>query len=71
MSRATDRPLPQRRYITIADAAEYTGVHHRTIRRWIHEGRLTGYSFSAQIIRIDLHELDQLARPIPATRKDG
>jgi excisionase family DNA binding protein len=58
--------LPNRRIASISDAAEYSGVHPRTIRRHIAAGRLTGYRMGPRLIRVDLNEVDErLLRPIP------
>lgn len=59
---ATDHP----RWGSIALAAETVGCSDRTIRRWISEGRLTGYRLGSRAIRVDLNELDALFQPIPA-----
>jgi excisionase family DNA binding protein len=55
-----------RRLASIADAGAYAGVHPRTIRRRISDGALTGYRMGPRLIRVDLDELDELLRPIPA-----
>lgn len=49
----------------MAVAAEDADVSTRTLRRWIAEGRLTGYRVGPRLVKIDLAELDALARPIP------
>jgi len=54
-----------RRLRSIADAAEFAGVHPRTIRRRIADGTLNGYRMGPRLIRIDLNELDAILRPIP------
>ena len=56
-----------RRYISIAEAAEYLNVSNRTVRRLIADGELTGYRAgkSRRLIRVDLDEIDsQLMQPI-------
>lgn len=58
-------PTPTRRLATMADAADYAGVHLATIRRRIACGDLTGYRFGPRMIRVDLDALDALMRPIP------
>lgn len=58
-----------RRYITIAEAAEYLQISDRTVRRLITDGELTGYRVgrSGRLIRVDLNEIDeQLMRPMSA-----
>jgi excisionase family DNA binding protein len=55
-----------RRYITIAEAAEYLQVSDPTVRRLIADGEPTGYRMgrSRRVIRVDLNEIDeQLMRP--------
>jgi excisionase family DNA binding protein len=58
-------PNPKRLVGTTA-AAEYAGLGVRTIYRYVAEGRLTGYRVGPKLIKIDLSELDRLARPIAA-----
>jgi len=49
-----------RRYATISEAADHIKVTTRTIRDWIIAGRLPGYKFGPQTLRVDLNELDAL-----------
>lgn len=59
----------KRRYITIAETADYLQVSPRTVRRLITDGELTGYRMgnSRRAIRVDLNEIDeQLMRPLNA-----
>jgi excisionase family DNA binding protein len=49
----------------IAYAASRLGVHQRTVRRWIADGRLTGYRVGPHLVRLDARELDALPRAIP------
>lgn len=60
---------PNRRYASINEAAEYVAAHHQTIRRWIAEGRITGYRMGPRMIRVDLDELDALMRPLAAAKR--
>ena len=57
-----------RRYITVAEAAEYLQVSPHTLRRLIADGELMGYRMgSRRTIRVDLNEIDdQLMRPMNA-----
>lgn len=67
-ARADTRSAPPpstRRFTSIADAAEYADVSDRTIRRYIADGRLTGYRMGPRLVKVDLAELDTLPRPIP------
>lgn len=52
-----------RRYVTIAEAAEYLTVTDRTIRAMIADGRLTGYRNGRRLVRLDLNEIDAAMRP--------
>ena len=54
---------PSRRYVNQAQAAEYLGVHVRTIRQMIADGRLTGYRSGTRLVRVDLNEIDSAMRP--------
>ncbi len=53
----------RRRYVTIADAADYLNVTTRTIRQMIADGRLTGYRSGSRLVRLDLNEIDAAMRP--------
>lgn len=60
------RPEPHasRRLTPLSEAAEYAGVHPRTLRRRIADGTLTGYRMGTRIIRVDLNEVDALLVPV-------
>lgn len=53
---------PERRYVSLQDAAKYVSADEKTLRRQIARGRLTGYRIGRRI-RIDLTELDRLMSP--------
>lgn len=59
---------PTRRYISIADAAEYLEVSDRTVRRMIADRELTGYRMGrGRTLRVDLNEIDDnLCNPLLA-----
>lgn len=57
--------------ISVQEAAHRTGVHVDTIRRYISQGRLTGYRLGKRLIRVDQAELDALMTPIPTVRSGG
>ena len=57
-------PRP-RRLTSIQAAADYADVSTRSIRRWIARGELPAYRVGPRLIRVDLDDLDRLARPIP------
>lgn len=53
----------RRRYVKLAEAAEYLGVTDRTVRSMIADGRLTGYRSGARLVRVDLNEIDAAMKP--------
>lgn len=66
MTPLSTRNNSRRRLASIAHAAEYSDLSARTIRRYVAEGRLVGYRVGPRLVKIDLDDLDELARPIPA-----
>ena len=57
-----------RQLVGLSEAAAYADVFTRTLRRYIAQGRLTGYRVGPRLVKVDLSELDQLPRPIPTAR---
>jgi excisionase family DNA binding protein len=53
----------RRRYVKIAEAAEYLDVTTRTVRQMIADGRLTGYRSGGRLVRLDLNEIDAAMQP--------
>jgi excisionase family DNA binding protein len=53
----------RRRYVKIAEAADYLDVTDRTIRQMIADGRLTGYRGGNRLVRLDLNEIDAAMQP--------
>lgn len=49
---------------SIQNAAAEAGVHPGTIRRWISQGRITGYRMGPRLIRVDLDEITGMLTPI-------
>lgn len=60
-----------RRYVKLAEAAEYLGVTDRTIRNMISDGRLTGYRNGHRLVRVDLNEIDAAMQPFGAASPVG
>jgi excisionase family DNA binding protein len=63
-----DRKMPdilttRRRYVKVAEAAEYLKVTDRTIRQMLADGRLTGYRSGGRLVRLDLNEIDAAMKP--------
>lgn len=44
-------------WVSIAQAAEQLGIHPRTLRRYIRQGRLTVVRLSPQVVRIKPEDL--------------
>jgi excisionase family DNA binding protein len=59
------RPAP------IQSTSKQYGVSEKTLRRYIAQGKLTGYRFGPRMIRVDLDEVDALLKPIPAAGGDA
>jgi excisionase family DNA binding protein len=55
--------IPRRRYVKIAEAADYLQVTTRTVRAMIADGRLTGYRSGGRLVRLDLNEVDAAMQP--------
>jgi excisionase family DNA binding protein len=53
-----------RRPATLTEGAEYSGRHRVTLRRWIAEGKITGYRQGPKLLVVDLDEIDQLTRVV-------
>ena len=66
--RSASKPTPSLRLVSLAAGAAFADVSVRTLRRYIAQGRLTGYRVGPRLVKVDLNELEQLARPIPAAR---
>lgn len=64
-------PNPNRRYVSLDEAANYLSVSVFTVRRRIASGEITGYRIGrSRAIRVDLNELDAMMRPIPTAGGD-
>jgi excisionase family DNA binding protein len=59
------------KYATVKDAAAIYNMHPQTLRRYIAEGRLTGYRVGPRNLRVNLEEVEAtLVTPIPAAGGD-
>lgn len=57
---------PKREWLSVNQAAEYVGVHPKTIRKWYRAGRLAAFRTAGGPIRIDRADLDAVTvRLIP------
>ncbi len=66
------RSLPHK-LVTQETAAERLGLSKKTIRRWIAEGRITGYRVGPRYVRLDLDEVERsmVQRIPPASMGSG
>lgn len=64
------RPADRRLY-SPEEAAEYLGVHVKTVRNWIRSGRLPASRLAGQrVLRIRAHDLDRVLEPVDPTAID-
>jgi len=68
MSTPSQISKPSVQRASIAAAANALGVSTRTVRRYIADGRLTGYRMGPRLIRVDMAEVDALLSPIPTVQ---
>lgn len=54
--------------LTPAQAASYTGLSHRTIRRYIHDGRLRASRLGPRRMWLSKDDLDAMLAAIPTIR---
>ncbi|MGB3593294.1 MAG: helix-turn-helix domain-containing protein [Ornithinimicrobium sp.] len=68
MSKRTPRidTSTRRRFESLSEAAERTGLSTYTLRRRIADGRLPAYRSGSRIIRVDPADVDNLLTRIPA-----
>jgi excisionase family DNA binding protein len=60
------------RKISMAAAAEWLDVDHKTIRRLIGKGDIPAYRIGKRLVRIDIDELETAFKPIQAPEQlDG
>jgi excisionase family DNA binding protein len=59
---------PSADWLTIQEVAERFGLSHRTIRRWIHEGKLPASTVggSSRTLRVAAIDADRLLAKVPA-----
>lgn len=58
-----------RRPASPAEGAERYGISTRSIYRYIAAGLLPAYRIGPRMLRIDLDDLERLARPVPAAAR--
>ena len=56
---------PDRRWISLSEAADYCGMNEKSIRRYIAAGKLKAYRVGSKTIRLDQNEIDAMFLLIP------
>lgn len=49
--------------IGLPEAAERCGVHYRTMRRWVSEGRISAVRVGPKLLKVDAADLAALLQP--------
>lgn len=60
--------VTRRRFESLAEAAERTGLSVRTLRRRIAEGALTAYRSGPRVIRLNPEDVDRIMVRMPTPR---
>ncbi|MDR2929894.1 MAG: excisionase family DNA-binding protein [Propionibacteriaceae bacterium] len=73
MLTAPDRQAgPYAAWLTLKDAAHYTGASMDTLRRRISDGQLRAYRVGrSHMVRLKTSDLDALMKPIPTVRRQA
>lgn len=59
----------ERHLVSCAEAAQHFGVSYETIRNWIANGTINGYRIGPRVVRVDLLEIENGLKKIPAVTK--
>lgn len=60
--------IPHRQLLPLRAVAEQLGVHHKTLRKWIAQGRVPAYRVAGHTLRLDPAEVQEaLLRPTTTT----
>lgn len=62
---------PAAKYVPLSVGADYLSITEAGLRKFIAEGRITGYRLGKRAIRVDVRELDELLTPIPTAKIGG
>lgn len=63
--------MSEPRYVPLSVGAKRLSLTEAGLRKFIAEGRITGYRLGKRAIRVDVRELDALLIPIPAVGRGG
>ena len=64
MPRNNSRTSHRRELIGLQEAADRCGVHYRTIRRWVADGRLDAVRVGPRLLKVDAAELARVMAPV-------
>lgn len=60
--------VPQSQLVPLRAIADMLGVHHKTVRKWIAEGRVPAYRVAGHTLRLDPDEVRKaLLRQVTST----
>lgn len=60
--------IPHRQLASLGVVADMLGVHHKTLRKWVAEGRVPAYRVAGHTLRLDPAEVQEaLLRPVTST----
>jgi len=64
--------IPHRQLLPLRVVADQLGVHHKTLRKWISQGRVPAYRVAGHALRLDPAEVQEaLLRPTTSTTRPG
>jgi excisionase family DNA binding protein len=56
--------VPERKYISLDEAAEFLGVSSKTIRRLVSSGDLRAYRAGKRLVRLRSSDVESFLKPI-------
>lgn len=62
---------PPKRLAPLSRAAEHLAVSVDTIRKYITDGRLTGYRLGPRELRVDMDEVEALPKAVPRPTRNA
>jgi excisionase family DNA binding protein len=60
-----------RRWLSLSEAADYTGLSTKTIRRRVTDGSVAAFRAGPRELRFRMDDLDALMRPVPTAGTVG
>lgn len=50
--------------MTLTEVADRFGVHYRTVRRWVSEGRINAVRIGPKLLKVDANNVAALMKPV-------